>query len=294
MIGFPHKKSNFGINLDLHSGLFVTPVGIPLPIKLGLHVGAATLSAPFSGLGSNKGNGCNILADGQPVVSRGHEVKYSIVPHLNVLPPPPILNVLIPLLILGSSSKTQCAASKVQCTDGPLAISMMRYVGINSACADPCTMPTSMIFNWGTVNVGFTLGDIVAAIVLFVLEAITSYICDKLAGKFSRWAGRTLTNKLAGALLTPLLTYFRKHLAGKLANKIAEETTKAVAKFIWGEGLGGTAGNHAADWATKHGTNKDATAWATDPVGTGSEKFANWGQQYVDNHAEPVPAGAGT
>jgi hypothetical protein len=296
MIGFPHKKMNVGVNLDRHSGLFVLmPAAIPSPVTSGLHVGIALLKTPFKGLGSNKGNGSKILADGQPVVSRGHEVKYTILPHLNVLPPPPLINILVPLLIVGSSSKCQCSASKVQCTDGPLAISMiMGYLGINSACADPFTMPTSLVPNWGTVNVGFTLGDIVAAVVLFVLEAVTSYICDRLTGRFSKWAGKALAEKLAASIATPILRFFLSAEAGELAGDVAKETAKAVAKGLWGEGFGGKAGDYVNEQATKRGADKDVADAATDPFGTGMNKTADALGGYLDKNADPVPAGGAT
>ncbi len=125
MIGFPHKKWNFGINVDLHSGIFVYPNGVPEPnVKMGWHFGYFIFKNAWEGFGSNKNNADKIKCDGEPIVSRGHEIKYCIAPHINIVPPPPgLTNVLIPLLILTSSSKCQLAACKVRCTDGPVAIS---------------------------------------------------------------------------------------------------------------------------------------------------------------------------
>lgn len=290
MIGFPHKKWNPGVNIDLHSGVFVTPAGIPDPaVTMGIHMGALTFGAPWIGLGSNKNNGDKILADGMPVVSRGHEVKYSIVPHINVLPPPPShLNILGALLILGSSSKCQLAACKVKCTDGPLAISAFRYVGINTACADPCTMPTSIIVNWGTVNVGYTLGDVLAAMFLAAFDALKSYLEDKL---FSKLMGSKLMNKLLGAILRPILAAILKaggkKLMIKLGKEIAREIVKGVLKAIYGETLGGKMG----DAASKGFSDKDVGAWATDPFGTASNKMADKIAAWVDGESESVPSG---
>ncbi len=220
MIGFPHKKWNPGVNFDWHNGVFMTPAGIPDPaVTAGMHIGALVLAAPWRYMGSNNNNGDHVLADGMPVVSRGHEVKYSVVPHINVLPPPPShINILGTLLILGSSSKCQLAACKVKCMDGPLAISGLMYVGVNTACADPCAMPTSMIVNWGTVNVGFTLGDVIAAAFLTAFEALQTFTEDKL---FAKLMGTKLMNKLLRGIFRSVLGAILK-AGGQAGHQVRE------------------------------------------------------------------------
>ncbi|WP_437677278.1 hypothetical protein [Sorangium sp. So ce131] len=285
MIGFPHKKWNPGFNLDFHSGIFMTPAGVPDPaVTMGLHVGVVLFATPWVGLGSSKGNSDRIRADGMPIVSRGHEVKYTILPHINVMPPPPgHINVLGTMLVLGSSSKCQFAASKVQCTDGPVAISVLRYVGINSACADPCTMPTSLVINWGTVNVGFTKGDLAAGALLFALEALKSYIEDKVFGALM---GSKLTKKLLGSLM---LRLFRKAGGDKVLGALAEEIVKSTLKIIYGETFGGKLGDVAKE---KFFNDQSALGeWLTDPAGKGMNKAADGLAAWVDSMAEPVPQG---
>lgn len=291
MIGFPHKKWNPGVNIDLHNGIFMTPAGIPDPAVLkGMHIGALVLAAPFYGMGSDNSNDQKVLADGMPVVSRGHEVKYSVVPHINVLPPPPShINILGALLILGSSSKCQLAASKVKCHDGPLAISGLKYVGINTACADPCAMPTSIIVNWGTVNVGYTLGDVLAAAFLIAFEALQTFAEDKL---FAKLMGTSLMNKLLRKLFRPVLGAILKaggrKLAIKLAKEIAKEIVSGVFKAIYGESLGGRGGKLVEPIFS----NKEVGAWVTDPLGTASGKAADGIASWVDEQSESVPSGS--
>lgn len=182
MITFPHKKSSndWIVQMDIHDGVFVGPMIPPFPFK-GLHVGGGSLGRSMPG--SAKANAYTVKADGQFVVSRGHEVKGTISPHMNIMPPPPLINLKVPFLESGSSSKCQFAVSSVEGPDGPIAASVFPGVGFNMACNDPVSLPTSLVSTSGTVTVGLTAGDIAASIALAAGEAVVEFGVGKLLGK---------------------------------------------------------------------------------------------------------------
>lgn len=184
---WPHKKWNPFIQLDRHDGLFVVPP-IVVPGR-SWHIGAGILAMPWWNLGENKNNEDRILANGMPIVSRSHKPEHLIIPHLNLFKYTPAqINVLIPLLIYNSSSKCVLAVGSVRGTDGPIAVSILRVVGFNLACNDPVSLPTSVVINWGNVEIGFTWGDLFAALFIWATDALTEWVIGKLA----EWAGKKI------------------------------------------------------------------------------------------------------
>src|SRR5687767_14138441 len=101
------------------------------------HIAGGVLAIPWIGgfFGENKNNEDKVLADGMPIVSRQHESKVLVIPHINLFPfVPATPNLLVPLLILGSSNKCVFAVGSVQATDGPVAVSIDRWHGLNVTC----------------------------------------------------------------------------------------------------------------------------------------------------------------
>lgn len=191
---YPHKVKMPSlwdplIQLDWHDGIFLMPPApLPAPGK-SCHLGISFLWMSEISLGGDpKKNSETVLADGAYLSSRGAKVGgLLILPHINLYPLPvsPNLNLLIPLLILGSSSKCMFAASTVQGPDGAIACSVLPHVGFNLACAQPAKMPTSIIVTRGTVQVGFTFGDFLYGFALMVVEIGVDYALGKLCGKAS-------------------------------------------------------------------------------------------------------------
>ncbi|HSN97544.1 MAG TPA: hypothetical protein VLS89_04565 [Candidatus Nanopelagicales bacterium] len=207
MEGWPQKPSNFFFEVTNHDGIFFQiPIPIPLPTLRGIHVACAFEG--WHGLGENKMNDDEhkeVLADGEPIASRTHEPKVLIVPHWNVLPPPWIINALVPLLILGSSNKLQFAAGAVVAPKGPVAISIFKPIGVNFACASPVPMPLlSLSVNSSTVVVGFTWGDIAAGVVCMLLDMLKARLEEMIFG----WAFKKFFPR--GLLRGPMNALFRR------------------------------------------------------------------------------------
>jgi len=211
---FPNKMPNILINFDGHNGV---------PIKYGLHVGGGQLS--WIGLvGEKKNNKGTIFADNEEVVSEGHTSSL-IVPHYNIVPPwPP--NALIPILILFSKSKCVFSVQSVVGTeDGPIAVCVYCYVGINLACWDPVGIPSSYVFNSSTVLLGFTFADYVKGLLSMLVDAAIDLIFYVLFN--NRLYKKTLEKLFKKVLKKPMLLFLRNTpLFKNIARSFAEKGTK--------------------------------------------------------------------
>lgn len=239
---FPHKKWNPFIQLDFHEGIFLTGP-IPVPGKA-WHIGAGVLAMPFIYLGTPKYNECKVFANGMEIVSRGHEPKYLIIPHLNLFPLPPAQpNILIPLLLLTSTNKCQFAVGSVVGKDGPIAVSLLKYVGINQSCQEYCTAPTSLSFNWGSVELGFTWGDLAATILCFAYDSLKSYLeyraFSKLAGFIPKGLFKTQMLGLLGRVGLPKIYRGAGGRFASMSERLVREGLTAAGKALYGEMFGG-------------------------------------------------------
>jgi hypothetical protein len=284
MEAFPNKKWNSFFNIDWHSGVFMNG---PVPVEGGaFHIGAGSFAAAWIGLGSPKNNGDTVLCDGMPIVSRTHEVKYCIVPHWNVVPFSPAQpNVLIPLLVLGSSSKCLLASRSVRCKDGPVATSLpvLKSVGLNQACADPCNMPSSMTFNWGSVIVGITAGDVWAAVFLVVFDMAKSALENYLFGKAVKGLGRT---GFFPGMRAPARWLIEKMGWNKLILEIAKDG------MIKGSSFSQELVNQVVGLAAKsfYSESQGGKIAPLDPIGdfatTSADEIGDW----VDGRSEKLPS----
>ncbi len=242
MNAFPHKPLNPFIQLDWHGGIFLTG---PFPIPgSAFHFSAGVLWLAKLG-GDNKNNGETVLANGRPVLSQHHTVKYVVVPHWNVYPFFPVQpNLLIPLLILGSQNKCQFCSLTVQGPDGPIALSIFKYVGINQACNSPVPLPTSLTFNWGTVEIGFTLADFINGILNMAFDALISFIIGKTAGALANRLPRGLlksqTMSLLGRLGLPKVMRGEGGRFASMSEALVGEAFKSLFGEVAGRGLGAT------------------------------------------------------
>lgn len=300
---FPHKKNNPLFNFDLHDGYFVVP-GVPLPVPgKAMHLGVAALAAPWLRAGTLKGNDDKLLENGTPIISRGHEVKYCIVTHVNLVPfPPTSPNLLIPLLILGSSSKCLFSNPRVKGKDGPLALSILLYVGVNQGCNDPMNFPTSRVVNWSHVKVGWTPGDLLAWVFMMAWDAGTSYAVNKAfgrltkggKGKLDRWLP-SLGKRLPPGLQRRAADLFKKYVERFTPKGDTSPLFKAaetIQKAIFNEVFGGQFGSDRADGIKKgidDPTGKEAVNLAFDPVGWPGEKMGEALGRWFDSRSETLP-----
>lgn len=194
MITFPHKDLNPCFNFDLHDGIFFQP-----PPSVHIQAQAWHLGASIMLLASSKDRKDNqrlLYIDGRPALSQKHRVKDAVLPHSNVAPfTQP--NLLSSSLAKTSESRCEFAATSVQGPDGPLAVSVFGNVGFNLACAEPVMMPTSLVVNWGSVQIGFNWSDLLASLVAVALDIIANHAQFLLGEAIGASQPRTIAKALA-------------------------------------------------------------------------------------------------
>ena len=214
---FPKKPFYNIVTLDRHEGIFlmVSQMFFP-PVLPGIawHIGFAKEDWSHNDpMGTDMWNE-DVKADGVSIASRGNS-PWPVVPHWNLFPYPGIPvnpNVLIPLLILFSRSKSFIAVGSVIAQKGPIAVMLpgVKVIGINMACADPFPMPIINVVFVGqsTVILGFTLGDLLAALLQWAIDIALAYlmkVLGKAAGKLFKFAkgkaGSWLTSKFPAGLM---------------------------------------------------------------------------------------------
>lgn len=238
---WPKKPQHLIITLDRHFGLFMTwPIVVP---GYAWHLGFAQEGWSKT-LGTNKWND-DVLADGVPIASLGNAPEHCLVPHLNMFPFGPWHpNLLIPILILTSSNESFIAVGSVVAKQGPIAVSLpfVKVLGLNLACNDPVTMPTDIvIMPSSTVVLGFTLGDLIAALLRYGLQLLIDFLMKKLNDAIGKWA-KQLKGKLGKKLLGSNNRFGR--WAGRILSPTKVKTPPGRFKRA------------ALDWMGKMGINK--------------------------------------
>lgn len=223
---FPHKVKTWSrwdpmFHLDKHDGVFPMP---PSPVPYwgkAWHFAASFLwASEYSG--DPHDNEKRVLADGAFMVSREATVGAGVIlPHFNVLPLSlffiPHFNLLIPLILLGSSSKCMFAASSVIGSDGPIACSALPYAGLNLACGDPCSRPTSLVITHGTVYVGFTVGDFFFGLAFMAIDSGIGWAFGQLAkGVMGKLGDKILKGFLRPGFNAVLRTLFSNSIGRKI------------------------------------------------------------------------------
>lgn len=243
MITFPYKKYNPFVQFDWHDGIFLQPPPI-IPITgSALHIAAGVLAMPWWWLGKKLSNEDKLLADGMPIVSEGHQPAHLLLPHINVWPFVPVqLNLMIGFLILDSTNTCAMSASSVVGRDGPIAISIFRYVGLNQGCTDAgaqtkiasktisdipkgiptafALIPNSLVVNWGTVHVGFTLGDLVRFIAKTLLGFAVQKIFDRYLKKLQDLFTIKIRPKIEDLLPNSMMKNAFKNILRKLGGPL--------------------------------------------------------------------------
>jgi hypothetical protein len=238
---WPKKPQHLILTLDRHFGLFFTwPLVVP---GFAWHFGVAK-EGWSKNVGVDKWNE-DVLADGVPIASLGNKPEMCLVPHWNLYPFPPWHpNLLIPVLILASSSESYIAVGSVVAKKGPIAVSLpfVKVIGNNLACNDPITMPTDVvIMPSSTVVLGFTLGDLIAAMLRYGLKVLIELILQKLTKLVGKGA-KSLKKRLGERL-------------GKSGNRFAQWASRKLLPATASKKAIGPFKRRALDWMNKMGIN---------------------------------------
>lgn len=93
-------------------------------------------------------------------------------------------NVLLPVIILFSSSKSLFSASTVQFESNPVSTSSNIVYNLNLNCGSPMSTPTGMVLAPNTVLAGMTLGDFIAGYARVAMQMAISFIAGKISQRF--------------------------------------------------------------------------------------------------------------
>lgn len=191
------KPNHFMLGIDFHDAL-VPPD--PQPILFMPH----DAFAPLEGLvgASSVKKAAKTNAEHVPMLQRATDIGIMI-PHIG-------LNALLPLVILGSGSKSYFGAGTVQLEGKATAVAVLNDANINLNCGGGTTppTPTGYVFAPCTVRAGMTMGDLYAGIAQMVVEGLVTWGINFGLGKATTGLGPVLggvASLLAGWVLgTPL------------------------------------------------------------------------------------------
>lgn len=158
-----------------------------------------------------------LKAQGWRIMQRDTDIGNGIV-HVPLPPYPPCALLLI--IIPFSGSKSYFGPSSVLAENKPIAAALLGPINLNLNCADPCAMPTGIVFSWGTVECGLTWGDIIGGFIGMAIDAAITFAFNKLGG----WVGGKFLGKIANVFF----------------NKIAEGIISQIIQQLTGSPLGYT------------------------------------------------------
>lgn len=95
-------------------------------------------------------------------------------------------NLLIPLILIGSASKSEFGASTVRAEGRPVATAVFKTSNLNLNCSDPLALPTGYVDAPCTVRAGMTLGDLIAGI----LEGLFDMAVSLALSLMFKWLGK--------------------------------------------------------------------------------------------------------
>lgn len=116
-------------------------------------------------------------------------------------------NLLLPLILLGSGSKSEFASGTVQHAKGNMAIAVAYVVNLNLDCQDfpiPPLPSGVVVAGLCTVKAGFTLGDFLGGLLSMLADMAISWIAGLICAGITSGlaaAGRGLMSGLKGVFL---------------------------------------------------------------------------------------------
>lgn len=101
-----------------------------------------------------------------------------LVPHISAP------HYLLPLLILGSASKSEFGATSVMTAKGPVGVCVASIVDFHLNCHGTARppMPTGVVLGMTTHFTGFTLGDFLAGVLCMVMDSAVQYGLNRIMG----------------------------------------------------------------------------------------------------------------
>lgn len=235
MIGIPP--------IERHKAVFPPPIP-PVPIMM--HLCGAPLCIPPWGALTGKPNGTVFTSGLGRTLSQGTDIG-SLIPHVNIPPAPP--NLLLPIIILTSASKSEFGAHAHVATEGPVAFAVLKVLNLNLNCAGPAQppAPSGLVITFNTNTTGVTIGDIIAGIVRMVVDSAIQYVLNRI---FASNAVSNIFTRLTSALAAPIFARIAPFYVGQLTSEGIEVLLayhEGVLSRMLGQGVDNLLSSIAAD-----------------------------------------------
>lgn len=183
-------------------------------------------------------------------------------------------NVLFPLILTFSSSKSLFTASTVQINGAPTAAACLIVININLNCAFPVSMPFGGVPAFTTVQVGMSIGDYLAGIASGLLQMALDKLFEGLLNSVgasrlfsnigSRLFIRSITSNIHVA--TPLANAFARYIGMSGSPFVAA----AIAQQVSSDGAGAVRGLILDQTPGEDGINSVTTTYLGG-IGAGPE-----------------------
>lgn len=200
-------QKHFMIGVDLHDSLvFAPPAPIPVPLPVQPHAVFGFLRWAIFGCLPCAQENPTVQGDWGNLLSRTHDIGAPTVPHWPFLPP--FYDLLVPIWLLTSASKSEWGAHKVQLPKGSAAVALLMVVNPNLNCSGATAPPwfTGWVIAPSTIKCGMTGGDIIAGLLAGIVEAALQFGLNRAFGAVdvSKWKllGQYAMNVLLGLIGT--------------------------------------------------------------------------------------------
>jgi hypothetical protein len=168
------------VSLDIHQCI-IPPSPTPFPLPYGhisfLGHGLLSQKAKYSGSAETLAKGPVTTLNIQPMLQGTCCGFFDV--HLGNL-----ANVLYPIMVVFSSSKSLFVSGSVQINGSPTAAAVLVIMNTNLNCNFPVSLPNGVVYAFSTVQVGLSIGDILAGVISGALQMIV----DAVVGKFVSFA----------------------------------------------------------------------------------------------------------
>lgn len=191
--------------------------------------------------------------------------------HLGIL-----ANVLLPITISFSSSKSMFVSGTTQINGSNVATAALVFMNLNLNCAFPVSLPTGMVVAVNTVQAGMSIGDYVAGVVSAVVQMAIDFAVGKaLAGVSNLPLSRTCSTTISQASSRMFIRSVAPniHVATPFARMLGAYTGTSpvvgslIGQEMIGEVLGGARGIALDQTPAEDTVNSATTNW----IGSGTD-----------------------
>lgn len=165
------KWSDIMLSLDVHQAIIPpSPAPVPLPYLHPSFLGHGVIASKskFSGSPETAAKGPVLTVNMQPMLQATDCGYFD--PHIGNP-----ANVLLPITIGFSSSKSMFVSGTTQINGSPVATAALVIMNLNLNCNFPVSLPNGVVYAFSTVQAGMSIGDYLAGIASAVLQMALDY-----------------------------------------------------------------------------------------------------------------------